>query len=431
MNPEVLKTNWNNSQKKTKDDPLKKGSGLSIHGKSFRLILTPVIRLKERNFMKVKSLIVSVFFSLFIFLQPSHAASGQEGPYLWDKVVKEMSAPLNTLQSDGSATRIGLIARNNSTVHKAQNRLTELGYNPGIADGLPGKNTEKAVKQFQRDNNLRVTGKLDGQTIRKLNLDLNETIVYPWFRESKTGETVENAVETPSGYSRIAVPANSFKQWLRRLPLKEKDTPVRLYNGDNKQNQAAHFRIFDIDVGKKDLQHCADAIIRLKAEYLYSINRYNDIHFRFTSGQNARFTNWIKGYRPIVKGNDVRWEKTAKYSSSYASFRRYLERVFMYAGTYSLSKELRPVNIKDMEIGDVFIRGGFPGHGVIVVDMAADDTTGKKLFLLAQSYMPAQDIYILNNPTNSDLSPWYELDFAHQLETPEWVFDRDQLKRFR
>ena len=48
------------------------------------------------------------------------------------------------------------------------------------------------------------------------------------------------------------------------------------------------------------------------------------------------------------------------------------------------SKEL-----SEMQIGDVFIRGGSPGHCVIVVDMAVHQETGEKLFMLAQSYMPA------------------------------------------
>ena len=38
-----------------------------------------------------------------------------------------------------------------------------------------------------------------------------------------------------------------------------------------------------------------------------------------------------------------------------------------------------------MGIGDVFIEGGFPEHAVIVVDMAINEKTGKKLFLLARA----------------------------------------------
>jgi hypothetical protein len=96
----------------------------------------------------------------------------------------------------------------------------------------------------------------------------------------------------------------------------------------------------------------------------------------------------------------------------------------------SLSKEMKPVMIEDMEIGDVFIQGGSPGHCVIVVDMAMHAQTGEKLFLLAQSYMPAQDIHILKNPQDPQISPWYSIKFGDTLITPEWTFKRTDLKRF-
>lgn len=89
------------------------------------------------------------------------------------------------------------------------------------------------------------------------------------------------------------------------------------------------------------------------------------------------------------------------------------------------------MSIQDMQPGDVFIKGGSPGHAVIVVDMATDVKTGKKMFMLAQSYMPAQEIQVLKNPNNSLLSPWYSLDFGDNLETPEWDFTSKELKRFQ
>ena len=103
----------------------------------------------------------------------------------------------------------------------------------------------------------------------------------------------------------------------------------------------------------------------------------------------------------------------------------------MYAGTYSLERELSQVkDITDMRIGDVFIQGGFPGHAVLVVDMAVHQASGKKIFLLAQSYMPAQEIHILLNPSRWRSSPWYDVEFGEKLCTPEWTFRREHLKRF-
>jgi hypothetical protein len=88
---------------------------------------------------------------------------------------------------------------------------------------------------------------------------------------------------------------------------------------------------------------------------------------------------------------------------------------------------LRSRSIKNISIGDVFIIGGSPGHAVIVVDVATNKN-GKKVFLLAQSYMPAQETQILKNFNDASLSPWYSADITDKLRTPEWTFDVKQLK---
>jgi hypothetical protein len=89
------------------------------------------------------------------------------------------------------------------------------------------------------------------------------------------------------------------------------------------------------------------------------------------------------------------------------------------------------IPLSELSVGDVFIQGGLPGHAVIIVDMAVNKNTGEKLFLLAQSYMPAQEIQILKNPNNSSISPWYTASFTTEIFTPEWTFRETDLKRFR
>ena len=104
--------------------------------------------------------------------------------------------------------------------------------------------------------------------------------------------------------------------------------------------------------------------------------------------------------------------------------------VFAYAGTYSLERELQKVPRQNIQIGDVFIRGGFPGHAVLVADMVANPATGEKRFLLIQSFMPAQEMHVLKNPAASDGSPWYPADFTGGLVTPEWSFPEGALHRW-
>ncbi|RMH86130.1 MAG: hypothetical protein D6681_16080 [Calditrichaeota bacterium] len=254
---------------------------------------------------------------------------------------------------------------------------------------------------------------------------------YPWLTAYDSTQALYRRIPAPPGFRRIKPPQDSFARWLQHLPLKPGHPPVYLYNGKMKPNQAVHAAVVDIDVGNRDLQQCADAVIRLRAEYLYSRKAFDALHFNFTSGDRVDFSRWINGERPRVTGNQVIWQHTRQPGSDYRNFRDYLTTIFTYAGTYSLRREMIPVkNVQDMKIGDVFIEGGFPGHAVMVVDMAVHPQTGEKVFLLAQSYMPAQDIHILKNPSDSSLSPWYPVDFGNILHTPEWTFRRSDLRRF-
>lgn len=236
------------------------------------------------------------------------------------------------------------------------------------------------------------------------------------------------SIAAPAGFERTPAASGTFASWLRRLSLRPGRPPVKLYNSLLKANQSAHFAIIDIDVGARDLQQCADAVIRLRAEYLFAGRCAGDIRFNFTSGHPARWQDWKDGQRPSVNGSRVVWRAAAPPDGDYRNFRRYLDTVFTYAGSLSLSREL--VAVRDpalIEIGDVIIKGGTPGHAVLVVDVAAN-AAGERVLLLAQSYMPAQDVHILRSPEGTD--PWYRARSGGTLHTPEWVFSWQDVRRF-
>lgn len=244
-----------------------------------------------------------------------------------------------------------------------------------------------------------------------------------------SGTTIATRFLPPDGFERKSIDSVSFGFYLRNLPLRKHGAEVHLYNGNLKGNQTAHAAVINMSVGNRDLQQCADAVMRLRGEYLFHNKRFSDIHFRFVSGFNCEYSKWREGNRVALNGNSVFWQKSALADKSYASFLKYMETVFNYASTLSLEKELRSIELKDVQIGDVLIRGGAPGHAVIVVDMV-ENTDGEKLVLLAQSYMPAQEIQILVNPMNRTTSPWYNLEERMKIYTPEWTFEAHQLKRF-
>lgn len=235
---------------------------------------------------------------------------------------------------------------------------------------------------------------------------------------------ITGQIPLPDGYSRTPARTGSFSEWLRQIKLKP-DNTVYLYNGVAKQNQTAQFAVLDISVDKKNLQQCADAAIRLYAEYLYSLKAYAKISFKATDGTTMDYSSWREGYRFDLRQTRLQKVKTASASLTRESFDQYLETVFSYAGTLSLSRDLKRVNdTVDIKPGDMFVEGGSPGHAVIVIDVASN-AAGEKIFMLAQSYMPAQDIHVLKNPENG--TAWYSTDFGSLLRTPEWIFKKNTL----
>ncbi len=242
-------------------------------------------------------------------------------------------------------------------------------------------------------------------------------------QENAEGNTVETRFSVPNGYTRNSYAAGTFGNYLQQLPLKPAGTLTKRYNGETKPNKVAA-AVIDISVGTSDLQQCADAIMRLRAEWLFEEKRFDAISFNLTNGFNMKYSEWKKGKRLNSACNG--WTVGGTASETHDDFMNYMKKIFTYAGTLSLSNELQSKNIANLEAGDVFIKGGSPGHAVIVVDVA--EGSEGKLFLLAQSYMPAQDIEILKNPNNAGMSPWFKASEMGILETPEWDFNWSQLK---
>lgn len=253
---------------------------------------------------------------------------------------------------------------------------------------------------------------------------LGQSLINP------AGKYLSTRILTPEGFKRIIINNDSFGEYLRQLPLKPHGSVVTLYDGRTKPNFDIYDAVADLNIGEKDLHQCADAVMRLRAEYLWNQEQYDKIHFNFTNGFRVDYFEWMNGKRIVVEGNETYWTQSSSPSNTYQDFWKYLEIIFTYAGTLSLSEELDSVDIIDMDIGDVFIQGGSPGHAIIVVDIAINPNTNEKYFLLAQSYMPAQDIQILKNPNNSIISPWYSANLNDSLITPEWIFQKTDLKRF-
>lgn len=249
--------------------------------------------------------------------------------------------------------------------------------------------------------------------------------------------TIRERFEPPKGFVRSAYEEGSFAEYVRSLRLKKHNHPVYLYNGKLKHRQDVHLAVLDISVGEKDLQQCADAVMRIRSDYFYYNKHYSKIAFNITAGGRVYFSRYLKGERPYVSGRKLHWKQkqnklqtSAEILQAYGDF---LYFVYSWAGSYSLSREVKKVKVlREVRPGDMFIQGGFPGHAVLVADRVENMKTGEILVLLAQSYMPAQQIHILKNPARP--SGWYSINHiirSGELITPEWKFTKDDLGRFR
>jgi hypothetical protein len=229
----------------------------------------------------------------------------------------------------------------------------------------------------------------------------------------------------------VPVATGSWGEWLRGLPLRPAGTPARLYNGQLKDRQEVVAAVVNIDVGTQDLQQCADAVIRLRAEYLFSQDP-NKVHFHLTTGYDFWFSDYVAGHTFRVLHEQVLPAAKPAEEPTHAALGRYLLPTFGYAGTLSLGRDLRPVPLGQVQPGDVLLHGGRPGHAVLVVDVAENPRTGQRYLLLAQSYMPAQNIHLLRNADAPALGAWFAVPKpeAAEFDTPEWTFGTQELGRF-
>ena len=225
----------------------------------------------------------------------------------------------------------------------------------------------------------------------------------------QNGADVASRFKLPEGYHRMETEEGTFEYFLQHFELYRWDyCATDCYGNDIK----ATCGVLKLDLIGENLQQCADACIRLRAEWLRSKGR--PMVFHTVQNKERRFVN-----------------------GSEKEFRNYLKDVFSYCNTVSLEKyDTHSVTFEEARIGDIVIEGGFPGHCVIIMDIAISDTDStKKAFIFAESYMPAREMTIL--PSWQEIgkfisykhNPWFKLEKGESFNA-DWLFDTSMIRRF-
>ncbi|NRB60052.1 MAG: DUF4846 domain-containing protein [Winogradskyella sp.] len=247
---------------------------------------------------------------------------------------------------------------------------------------------------------------------------------------NKDSLSIKSRVNIPDGYKRVRYPKGSFEEYLRNYKLKPYGTKIINYDNTEYFWQGGHIGILEVPVPKNGLQQCADALIRIRSEYLWDKNRKNEIGFNFTSGHYCSWKKYAEGYRPKINGSKVSFHKTAAANYSKDNFYKYLNLIYTYSGTLSLYNELKSVKAKDLKIGDMLIKGGTPGHIVMLCDEVVNDK-GEKLFLLFQGNTPAQSVHLVKNLEDDAHNPWYKLEDDIVLGVSNYTFGSTKYVRFK
>lgn len=280
---------------------------------------------------------------------------------------------------------------------------------PTPTSAIPGANPELPISTDENGNPQWSPSDVSAEELNKYN-------------------TIETRFVPLPGYERISVEKGSYAEFIRTYKLKTFGSVAMEYDEDTgsyvENEKASTAGVFELPANLNRWMQCADSIIMLYAEYLYSQRLYSDISFTFSNGFKCDWLTYAQGNRFNAKTS--KWELKAEPDDSYETFQKYIDLVYQYANTDSLRSDMSVTpGMKDINIGDAFVVGVRDlkaaaaainpnieikyGHAIFVVDVAVNPTTGKTIFMLAEGNTPATEISIIENP-NPEMGVWFEFN---------------------
>lgn len=247
-----------------------------------------------------------------------------------------------------------------------------------------------------------------------------------------SGENLTERISTPPEFVRVEAEEGSFAEYLRNYPLKEAGSPVLLFDGRKKQNQASHAAVFAFPIEERDLQKSSDTILQFYAEYLYKRRAEEKIEFHGRNGTVSKWSEYKKKFRIDVSGNLKKWTKFEKPANKNRAFASYLRDLCAYTDEISLMiYDSEPTTFEELKIGDILMDIGKPSFVCLVVDICKNPKTGEKAVLLAEGGQTAQDFHVIRNPKR-ETDPWYhEEDFFVPAVTPEHTYPKESWRKLK
>jgi len=107
-----------------------------------------------------------------LILQQAFAASGTDlAPQINGQIGRVVSQEIYKNISENIMSKSSLPNKpifDRTKIKEAQMLLNNKGYNAGVVDGIIGKNTRKAIRQFQKDQGIKADGALTESLLTKL-----------------------------------------------------------------------------------------------------------------------------------------------------------------------------------------------------------------------------------------------------------------------
>jgi peptidoglycan hydrolase-like protein with peptidoglycan-binding domain len=124
-------------------------------------------------------LVLSVIFGFVLMLMSVSSASAQEKAAPVEKAAAKVETQTKAMQSSKPAVKMektvpqakkaASTMMSKQEIKSVQMALNKEGYKL-TPDGILGKYTKRALREFQKKNGLKATGQPDSQTLAKLNL---------------------------------------------------------------------------------------------------------------------------------------------------------------------------------------------------------------------------------------------------------------------